>query len=250
MVIIFVIFTLSFSTVEAKEFKAKLTWYNLTSLSFRVNGIVSSIKVKPGDIVTEKQQMIELDQREYVENVSLTKALRKSRKSEFDEAKRELDRALELYDRTVLSEHELQVAKNNHISSETNYFTANTNWLKAKRDLEFSSIFAPFNSIVLSVAVNEHETIISSFESKPAVIIADSGKISAQFMLGLADINNINNESSVEVIIDGISYEGKLFFPSLMPELDLYPAAAVISLSNNVLGKKIRSGMGAIVRIK
>ncbi len=51
------VFIFSLGTANATEFKAKLNWFNLTKLSFRVNGIVSSIKVKPGDIVNSKQKI-------------------------------------------------------------------------------------------------------------------------------------------------------------------------------------------------
>ncbi|MFV2059279.1 MAG: efflux RND transporter periplasmic adaptor subunit [Gammaproteobacteria bacterium] len=240
----------SLNSVEAKEIKAKLNWYNLTKLSFRVNGIVSSIKVKPGDVVKSNQKLIELDQREYIDKSKITKALKKLRKSEQDEAKRELDRALELYDRTVLSEHELQLAKNAYILSATNFLTADTNWNKAKRDLEFSQISAPFDSIILSVRVNEFETIVSSFESKPAMIIADATKISAQFLLTNADYNNISNKTSAVVIIDGLTYKGALRFKSLIPDHDMFPVAVVFSVPKNAIGKKFISGMDAIVKIK
>jgi multidrug efflux system membrane fusion protein len=248
--LIFIFYISGLSSVYATEFKAKLNWYNLTNLSFRVNGIISSIKVKPGDIVNQNHKIIELDQREYSENTALTKSLRELRKNELNEAQRELDRALELYDRTVLSEHELQTVKNDFIASKTNYFTADTNWQKAKRDLEFSRIVAPFNAIILSIAVNEHETIVSSFESKPAVIIADSNKISAEFMLAPNDFNKINDNSEIIVIINGSSYKGTLFFPSLLIEKNSYRAAVVLSAPNDVIGKKLRSGMNAVVKIK
>ncbi len=244
-----VIVILNLNSVEAKEFKAKLSWYNLTNLSFRVNGIVASIKVKPGDIVKTGKKLIVLDQREYVDNNLLTKTQRKLHKSELDEAKRELDRALELYDRTVLSEHELQVVKNDFILSKTNFLSADIKWQQAKRNLEFSQILAPFNAIILFVAVNEHETVISSFESKPAIKISDSSKISAQFKLTVDDFKKIKNNSKVEVLIDGISYEGTLILKSLIAEQELYQAAAVISVSDNIIGNKLRSGMNAVVKI-
>ncbi len=229
------------SLLSAKEIKTKLTWFNVTKLSFRVSGIVSELYVRPGDFVKKNKKLINLDQREYLENVTLTKSLYKSRKSELDEAKRELDRALELYDRTVLSEHELQIVKNNFISSETRFVTANTNKLKAKRELEFSTIVSPFNAIVLDVNVNKNETVISTFAVTPAIIIAQADKLAAQFMLTADEQAKLKNNDPVKVVVAGASYEGRIFFPSLIAENDLYPVAVVISVPHDT----VRAGMDA-----
>lgn len=242
------IFVLSsnLSAIEAREIKAKLSWFNLTKLSFRVNGVVTKLHVKPGDYIKKKQKIINLDQREFIDNVSLTDSLRKSRKSELDEAKRELNRAVELFDRTVLSEHELQTIKNNFIASETRHITAKINWLKAKRDLEFSNIVAPFNAIVLDVVLKEYETVISSFKSDPAIIIAAADKISAKFMLNADDITRLQENEAIEVVIKGSSYKGTLFFPSLLPVNNLYPVSVVLSIPFG----KVRAEMDAIVKIR
>ena len=73
-----ILFSNNFMIIEAKEIKAKLVWFNVTTLSFRVNGNVTDLAVKPGDIVTKKQKLINLDQREYIDNVALTNSLKKS----------------------------------------------------------------------------------------------------------------------------------------------------------------------------
>ncbi len=231
--------------VNAKEINAKLGWFNITKLSFRVNGIIANIDVKPGDKVKENDKLINLDQREYRDNVSLTKSLLKSRKGELDEAKRELERALELFDRTVLSEHELQTVKNNFILSEARYITANKNGLKAQRDLEFSNIIAPFNAIVLDVKMNQYETVISSFQATPVIIIADADKLQAEFKLTIDDVIKLKGNEVVDVVIAGVKYKGTIFFPSLRVINGLYPVSAIIA----VPFKMVKPGLDVIVNI-
>ncbi len=231
--------------VNAREIKAKLAWFNITKLSFRVNGIIANIDVKPGDRVKKKDKLINLDQREYTDNIFLTKSLLKSRKGELDEAKRELDRALELFDRTVLSEHELQTVKNNFILSETRYITANKNWLKAKRELEFSNITAPFDAVVLDVKMNQYETVISSFQVSPAIIIADADKLQAEFKLTIDDVIKLKANEIVDVVIAGVNYKGTLVFPSLLAIDGLYPVSAIVA----VPFEKVKPGLDVTVNI-
>jgi len=245
LLLFIILYSSYFVLVEAREIKANLAWFNVTKLSFRVNGIVAGLYVKPGDYVKEKQKLINLDQREYRDNVLLTKSLLKSRKSELDEAKRELDRALELFDRTVLSEHELQTVKNNFISSETRYITANKNWLKAKRDLEFSNITAPFNAVVLELALNKNETVISSFNVLPVITIAEADKMSANFKLTANEVLKLKTGIEVDVKINGIEYKGTVYFPSLLVKENLYPVSVLLSIPNGT----VRAGMEAVVNL-
>jgi len=244
LLIMVILLSNSLTVIEAKEIKAKLAWFNVTTLSFRVNGIVTGLHVKAGDVVKSHQKLINLDQREYKDNVLSTKSLEKSRKSELDEAKRELDRATELFDRTVLSEHELQTTKNKYIASETDYVTAKTNWINAKRDLEFSTITAPFNAVVLDIVINKNETVVSSFKSSPAIVIAEANKIAAKFMLSADDVAQLKSGESVTVSIAGNSYKGILFFPSMLAVDGLFPVAVVVEVDIN----KAHAGQTAMVK--
>ncbi|VAW91497.1 hypothetical protein MNBD_GAMMA22-2750 [hydrothermal vent metagenome] len=239
--LLLLVMSINVGLLQAKEIQTKLTWFNITTLSFRVNGNVNELYVQPGDYIKKNQKIINLDQREYLENVTLTKSLFKSRKSELDEARRELERATELFDRTVLSEHELQTVKNNFISSETRFVTANTNKLNAKRELEFSNIVSPFDAVVVDVKVKKSETIVSTFKAMPAVIIAQANKLSALFKLSADEKSKLKRNDVVKVVVAGASYEGKIFFPTLLPENDLYPVGVEITVSHD----KIHAGMAA-----
>jgi len=245
-VLFFVLLNCRVTLVHAKDVNAELSWFNITELSFRVNGIVSDLDVMVGDYLKTDQKIINLDQREYLDNVLLTKSLLKSRNSELHESKRELERAIELFDRTVLSEHELQIIKNNFISSETNSITANKNWLKAKRELEFSNLKSPFNAVVLNVLINENETVVSSFKRTPAIVIAEANRMSANFMLNATEINNIKKNDTVEVIINGSSYKGSLFFPSLIATKKMYPVSVKIDIPFGTY----KAGLDVLVKMK
>jgi multidrug efflux system membrane fusion protein len=244
-IFLIILFNSSLIIVEAREVNAKLNWFNVTELSFRVNGIVSDLYVKPGDSVKKNQKLINLDQREYLENLSLSKSLHKSRLSEREEARRELERAIELFDRTVLSEHELQIVKNSFISSETQYVIANTNLLEAKRSLEFSSISSPFNAIVLSVLINKNETVIATFKSSPAIVIAEADRMSVDFMLKATEVVKLKSGQNIDVVVAGKHYTGKLLFTSLQPTTQLYPVSIIVPIPFG----EVFAGMDVIVEL-
>ncbi|MGD8926538.1 MAG: biotin/lipoyl-binding protein, partial [Thioalkalispiraceae bacterium] len=96
----------------AQEYDATLHWYQKTELGTVVSGIVKNVYVNVGDIVKKGDKLLQLDDSVSKAHVVEYRAKLQSAEEELKEAERERDRALELYDRTVLSQHELQVAKN------------------------------------------------------------------------------------------------------------------------------------------
>ena len=55
-----------------------------------------------------------------------------------------------MYDRSMLSDHDLQIAKNNFTAAQSNHLQALASLTKAKLNLEYSAVRAPFNAIVIN----------------------------------------------------------------------------------------------------
>jgi len=108
------ILTLFINThVKAEEFEAKLAWSKRVELSTPVNGIVHKVFSEPGKIVAKGEVLVQLDPRIFKADLKYAEAKLKNSNEQSLEAKRELVRQLDMYDREMLSEHDLQVAKNN-----------------------------------------------------------------------------------------------------------------------------------------
>ena len=98
---------LSFSS-HAQQLQGVLDWGETVKLGFPVTGVVQDVHVNAGDRVKSGQVLVSLDQQPFNAAVQKCKArLERIQPSIFD-AKLELDRAEELFERTVLSEVELQ----------------------------------------------------------------------------------------------------------------------------------------------
>jgi len=101
-------FLLLTASAFASEVKATLHWADEQYYSFAVNGRVDRVLVAPGEKLQQGALLATLDKRPFDYAVSkCTAAINKIEPAVFD-AKIDLDQAEELYERTVLSEVELQ----------------------------------------------------------------------------------------------------------------------------------------------
>ncbi|MCW9030627.1 MAG: hypothetical protein OQK58_04000, partial [Gammaproteobacteria bacterium] len=155
--------------VIAEEYAAILSWSKRVELSTPVNGVVQSVFAQPGKIAAKGEILVQLDARVFKADLKFAQAMYKNTEEQSLEAKRELDRQTDMYDRTMLSEHELQVAKNNYTAAQSQYQQAKSSLTKAKLNLEYSAIRAPFNAIIVSSTAVEGQVVAS--EMTPPVLV-------------------------------------------------------------------------------
>ena len=104
----------SSNTLMAEEYEGMLVWAQRVELGVLVNGVVKEVPVTEGQRVKKDQLLLKLNERVFVADVNHAEADLKKAQEILIEAKRELDRVEELYNRTVSSEHELEQANLEH----------------------------------------------------------------------------------------------------------------------------------------
>lgn len=214
------IITLTFftnSVVIAKEFDALLTWSKRVELSTPVNGVVQTVFASPGNIVAKGDILIQLDPRIFKADLKSAKARYKNSNAQTEEAKRELDRQTDMYDRTMLSDHDLQVTKNNFTSAQSEYYQAQSSLTKAKLNLEYSAIRAPFNSVIIDVAAVKGQVVASEVTPPILVIVAEAQRMLARFYATNDTVSNLALNQGVNVKVAGQSYQGKVINIALEP---------------------------------
>lgn len=202
---------LAFSVVAmAAEYEAALGWFKRVDLATLVSGVVAEVNVQPGQIVKEGQLLLRLDSRGFRADVVNAEAALKKLGLLREESRRELERAQELYDRTLLSDHDLQVAIIGESEAEAAYQRANANLTAARLNLEYSQIKAPFNGVILASYAEQGESINNQFESRALLSIAATGTMRARAKLSESQIKGITLGDSAKVIADGLEFPGKV----------------------------------------
>jgi RND family efflux transporter MFP subunit len=187
----------------AESVQAQLRWYKRVELGTPVSGVVREVKVNPGMRVDKDQLLVRLDQAVFEAQLAQAKANLSSVQEHYAEAKREENRAQELYDRTVLSDHDLQVAKNAHVRAKAQLEQAKAQLVKAQTDLQYSTLRAPFNGIVLQRLAEPGKVIAAELTPQTLVVLAEADHMLARAELSQARLQRLSVGQSVQVKLDG-----------------------------------------------
>jgi RND family efflux transporter MFP subunit len=149
-----------------------LLWAGMASaqtlmLSVPGSGRVAEVAVNPGQEVRAGALLIQLDARAANALLAQRQAARDALREEQAEAQRELDRAEELFERTVLSVTDLQLARSAFAKVDAQYRAAEAAALRAEAELEDLRIHAPADGVVKSVLVAPGQVVVNRCQVTP-----------------------------------------------------------------------------------
>ncbi|MBU1396969.1 MAG: efflux RND transporter periplasmic adaptor subunit [Gammaproteobacteria bacterium] len=139
-------------------------------LTTRVSGVVEEVLVKPGQRVKKGAVLLRLDRT--VLQARLDEATAELARADADEAdaRRELARAEELFNRTVSSASELEAATLRHARAKAALSGADARRVIAKKNLSDAELKAPFNGVVSSVPGGPGTVVTADCQPKPLVV--------------------------------------------------------------------------------
>jgi RND family efflux transporter MFP subunit len=140
-------------------------------LTTRVSGVVEEVLVKPGQRVKKGAVLLRLDKT--VLQAQLDEATAEQARADADEgdARRELERAEELFNRTVSSASELEAATLRHARAKAALSGANARLVIAQKNLADAELKAPFNGVVKSVPGGPGTVVTADCQPKTLVIL-------------------------------------------------------------------------------
>lgn len=140
-------------------------------LTTRVSGVVEEVYVKPGQSVKKGAVLLRLNKVIYQAQVLEAGAEIERLRAEAAEAKRDLDRAEELYSRTVSSTTELDSAKLRHTRAQSALTVAEARGTIAKKNLSDTELKAPFNGVVAAVPAAPGVVVASDCQPRALVVM-------------------------------------------------------------------------------
>ncbi len=220
------------------EEDATLQWVRTIALSTPVNGIIAEVKVNRGDRVRANQVLLRLDNETFRADVFASRARLKQARNNRDEAGRELERTQELYDRTLLSDHDLQLAKIEKDAADADLLSARASLTNAEHDFAHSIIRAPFAAWVLQRNAQPGQTVVSRMKAAPLIVLAEADRMLARSLVSGAIVDNIRRNDKAKVIVAGKTYAGTVSFVALEPEKagsDRYVVEVVFATKKRML---------------
>lgn len=144
-------------------------------LSVPVSGVVADVAVEVGDRVKQGDTLLALDPRVFRAELQRADAVLAEQDEVLAEARREWERAQELYDRTVMSERDLQLAKNAFLAAQAGHRTAQAERTRAAWELEMSRLKAPVDGRIQARHIHPGQVVITRERVQPLLELVPAG---------------------------------------------------------------------------
>lgn len=232
--------------LSAMDLTAVLDWQQRVELGTLVDGVVSKVNVTRGERVSRGTLMIELDQREVLARLAWAEARAAAAKLEKDEARRELDRALDLYDRTLISDHERKQAEVDAANADAMVHLADAELTQIRIERDYARIKAPFDGIVIALGAFPGQALVNRLQSQPLITLAATQRMKALSHVSQEVAGRLETGQMVKVSVRGEWIDGEIAFIGLEPEGQEYPLEVLFTPPEQV---QLRAGETGTVRI-
>jgi len=208
--ILLIIATLFPQAIWAADIGAVLQWSQRVELSTPVSGVVKTVDVKVGERVAKGRVLLSLDDTVYQARVVESKAEILRLKAEADEDKRELERVLELHDRTVVATTELDQAKLRVTRSKSRLSEAKARLTLNQKFLDDASIRAPFDAIVILRNAEPGQSVAAGLQPPMLLTLAKDDEMIARIYLSVVQIRDLDTGQKVKVNFADKSYAAEI----------------------------------------
>ena len=192
------------------EIDARLEWSRRVALGTPITGIISNVAVRPGQRVKAGDLLLTLDSRGYQAEVARWEASLKKARLDKEEAEREVERAMDLYDRTLLSDHDRFMAEVDAARALATWQAVKAGLTEARINLERCHLRAPFNGVVVDVSAVTGEARVNRLKAEAMVVLADDSLLLAHGAVTLDQANRLSEGGVAEVQLRGHWYQGTI----------------------------------------
>ncbi|MCP4757479.1 MAG: efflux RND transporter periplasmic adaptor subunit [Proteobacteria bacterium] len=177
-----------------------------TKLSFRVSGILQSIKVKVGRKVEKGSLIAVVDDSDARLNYGRTEEEYKNTKVQYQTAKSNLSRFKSLYENNSVSLNDYESAKNRHALSKANFESAKKRLDLQAKELGYYKLYAPTDGIVAGKEVEVNENI----KTGQVVFLFNSGD-EVEIVVGIPESFISGIKTGQDTTVAFPSFAGKVF---------------------------------------
>ena len=253
--------TVKYTTVkvERQEIKSSVTAtgtiepVTLVEVGTQVSGIISHIYVDYNSTVKKGQVIAELDRENLNSQLETAQAQLESAKSDLSYQEQNFERQKTLHDKGHISDNDFELARLSYQQAKATFNQRIQSVKTARTNLGYATITSPIDGIILTRAVEEGQTVASSFSTPTLFTIAkDLTDIRVIADIDEADIGGVREGQRVYFTVDAFPddvFEGRVtqVRQEATTESSVVTYEVVISAPNPEL--KLKPGLTANVTI-
>lgn len=194
----------------AADLPGRLDWSQRVEIATPLTGVVEAVHVQPGQRVDPGTVLLSLNQTVYKAGLMEARADIERLTEEQADAQRELDRAQELYARTVSSTTELDAAKLRHARASALLAAAEARAEKARRLLDETEPRAPYDALILDRTAEPGLAVAGQCQPPVLLVLARADEIVARAAVPASQAGSIKPGSKASVSVAGKSIAGKV----------------------------------------
>jgi HlyD family secretion protein len=198
------------------------------SVGTQVSGVISELNadfnshVKKGDVIAR------LDTRTLKAQLSQADADLQKAKVQLDQAQREFNRTKNLFEQNAVAQVDYDNALATYETAKANLVGAQVGADRAKVNLDYGTITAPIDGVIISRSVDEGQTVAASFNTPTLFEIAnDLTKMQIEASVDEADIGQVKLNQRTVFTVDAFPDDN---FEGLVSQIRLKPTT-----TNNVV---------------
>lgn len=232
-------------TGKARTFSGVSEAGTMTTLSFRVSGLIRNIDVIVGQKVKKGQLIAAIDDSDAALDYEKALAAEKNVEVQVETARSNLERIKGLYENNNVSLSEYEAAKNKFSAARSDHSAGKKNSALKKRELSYYKLYSPMNGIIVLKEVNDNEHVSAG----QAIVRVDS-EDDIQVVVGIPEkyISRVVEGEEVSVIFSSFrdkSFKGQITEVSYSVSTTSSTYPVKIQLIDT--SKEIRPGMPANV---
>lgn len=257
--------TVSTSTAQLQDLTKKVVYSGIARgknevyLMPKVAARVTGINVQPGDYVRAGQQLITLDNTDFIAGVTqaeagvaMAQAGLRSNELQAENARVDYERGQSLHEAGAISAQQLDGLRLQYEaltsgSAQAAVAQAEAAVEAARTALDRCVITSPINGVVGSIALSLGDT---ANPAAMAAIVSDTGALEIEVMVGEAEVSYIKKGSQVDVLVAAVqdeAFQGQVDSIASVADAAKRNYAVKVSLSNP--NGIIKSGMFAEIKI-
>ena len=250
-----------YTTVKAErqEIKSSVTAtgtiepVTLVEVGTQVSGIISHIYVDYNSTVKKGQVIAELDRENLNSQLETAQAQLESAKSDLDYQEQNYERQKTLHDKGHISDNDFELARLSYQQAKATYNQRIQSVKTARTNLGYATSTSPIDGIILTRAVEEGQTVASSFSTPTLFTIAkDLTDMRVIADIDEADIGGVREGQRVNFTVDAFPddvFEGTVtqVRQEATTESNVVTYEVVISAPNPEL--KLKPGLTANVTV-
>ena len=164
------------------DYTATLRGRQYVEIRPQVSGIITRICINEGDPVHKGQTLFIIDQVPYKAALETAVANVKSAEAKLATAKLTADSKAELYKEQIVSEFDLQTARNEQAAAEAALAQAKAQEVNARNDLSYTEVKSPVNGVASMIPYRVGALVNSSI-TEPLVTVSDDSEVYAYFSM-------------------------------------------------------------------